>query len=248
MKYQLFPNLTADEMEALTADIRERGVMIPVEFDENGDILDGHHRAQIADSLGIEYPKVVRSGWSEDQKLVHVVALNAHRRQLSATERAEVVAQLRKARLSTRAIAKAVGVSKDTVRRDLIGADAPMPERIETSDGRTYPASRPRIDPRPDPYFAERIAAKQATDYIDLMPPAEQAWERQFRQHTGWSKGMHAAAKALLALVPADVVPTLDPEGREDTELVIGLIEGWISKTRSELSKNAPLRLVGGAK
>lgn len=40
MTYQLFPNLTADEFEALTADIRERGVMVPVELDEDVDRIE----------------------------------------------------------------------------------------------------------------------------------------------------------------------------------------------------------------
>lgn len=151
MKYQLFPNLTADEFAALAADIKARGVMVPVELDENDEILDGHHRAMIADSLGITYPTIRREGWSEDQKLVHVVALNAHRRHLTATERAEVVATLRKAKLSTRAIAKAVGVSDGTVRADLkgIAQDYAMPDRIDTADGRTYPARRPTADDLP---------------------------------------------------------------------------------------------------
>jgi hypothetical protein len=249
VKYQLFPNLTADEMEALTADIKERGVMVPVEVDENGEILDGHHRVMIADSLGIEYPTVVRSGWTEDQKLVHVVALNAHRRQLTATERSEVVATLRKAKLSTRAIAKAVGVGPTTVRRDLSNAPSgAMPERIETTDGRTYPAARPRLDPAPDPILAKRAAAKAepTPDYIDMMPPALQAEELDFRKRGKWSKQIHAATGALLAVHPHEVVPTLSAEERESTERSIELIEEWIAKTRTELAKGAPLRLVGG--
>lgn len=144
MTYQLFPNLTADEFDALAADIRERGVMVPVEVDEEGNTLDGHHRVMIADSLGIEYPKVVRDGWSEEQKLTHVIALNAHRRHLTIEQRAEVVTRLRKEGKSLRSIAGALGVDEKTVRNDLSIADlSAMPERIETSDGRSYPASRP---------------------------------------------------------------------------------------------------------
>ena len=45
-QYQFLPDLTSDEYEALKADIRERGVMVPVELDEAGHILDGHHRVQ----------------------------------------------------------------------------------------------------------------------------------------------------------------------------------------------------------
>jgi len=42
MQYQIFPNLAPDEYEALKADIKARGVRVPVEYDEAGAILDGH--------------------------------------------------------------------------------------------------------------------------------------------------------------------------------------------------------------
>jgi len=45
-KYQVMPDLTPIEYEALKADIAERGVLIPVEVDENGQLLDGHHRVR----------------------------------------------------------------------------------------------------------------------------------------------------------------------------------------------------------
>jgi ParB-like chromosome segregation protein Spo0J len=146
--YQLLPSLTADEYEALRADIASRGVMVPVELDDDGHILDGHHRAGIAVELGLDYPTVIRSGWTEDEKVAHVLAMNLARRQLTREQRAGVVAELRRRRMSTRKIAAAVGVDHSTVVRDLesIGADAPMPEAVETSDGRTYPARRPAAD------------------------------------------------------------------------------------------------------
>jgi phage N-6-adenine-methyltransferase len=157
MKYQLFPNLTADEMEALTADIKDRGVMVPVEVDEAGEVLDGHHRAMIADSLGLPYPTIVRDGWDELQKLTHVIALNAHRRHLTGDQRAEVVARLRKEGKSLRAIAGVVRVDVATVHRDLSGVADATPERVNGSDGKSYAATHPTpFRPRLDPvgYFA----------------------------------------------------------------------------------------------
>lgn len=44
MQYQLFPELNESEFSELKADIAERGVMVPIEYDEEGNILDGHHR------------------------------------------------------------------------------------------------------------------------------------------------------------------------------------------------------------
>ena len=39
-EYQVMPPLSPEEYEELKADIKERGVMIPIEFDEDGNTLD----------------------------------------------------------------------------------------------------------------------------------------------------------------------------------------------------------------
>ncbi len=89
--YQLFPRLNDAEYEALKTDIANRGVQVPVELDENGAILDGHHRVEIAEDLGIEYPTIVRSGFSEKEKREHVRYLNILRRQLDALTVARLI-------------------------------------------------------------------------------------------------------------------------------------------------------------
>jgi hypothetical protein len=43
-KYQLMPDMSPAEFEALKADIAERGVVVPIDIDDAGEILDGHHR------------------------------------------------------------------------------------------------------------------------------------------------------------------------------------------------------------
>ena len=94
-QYQLLPELTSDEYAALKDDIAKRGVQVPVEYDENGAILDGHHRVQICHELGIDdWPRVVRKGMSEDAKRRHVIALNLARRHLSESQRQLVAAKL----------------------------------------------------------------------------------------------------------------------------------------------------------
>ena len=44
--WQLFDALDAEAFDGLKSDIRERGVLVPVELDEDGTILDGHHRVR----------------------------------------------------------------------------------------------------------------------------------------------------------------------------------------------------------
>ena len=43
-RYQVLPDLPPEKFEALKADIAERGVLVPIDVDEEGHILDGHHR------------------------------------------------------------------------------------------------------------------------------------------------------------------------------------------------------------
>lgn len=82
-KYQLLPPLSEEEYTALKEDIAKRGVLVPVEYDEDGNILDGHHRVRACEELGIKnWPSIVRIGMSEDEKAEHVLKLNIARRHL----------------------------------------------------------------------------------------------------------------------------------------------------------------------
>lgn len=141
MQYQLFPRLTGEEYAALKRDIEERGVVVPVIVDEDGHVLDGHHRVEIASALGIDYPLERRAGLTESEKLELVFSLNIARRHLSGHDRTAVIAQGRSRGMSLRAIAAVVGVHNTTVMRQLRkeGAanaapdvDAPEPEPLPT--------------------------------------------------------------------------------------------------------------------
>ena len=86
-QYQLLPALAADDFERLKSDIAERGVLVPIEVDESGNVLDGHHRKRIADELGIDCPTVTRIGMAEHEKRLHAVALNLARRHLTDAQK-----------------------------------------------------------------------------------------------------------------------------------------------------------------
>lgn len=149
--WQLFPDLTVDEFEALKADIAERGVMVPVEYDEAGAILDGHHRVRACRELGIkDWPTVTRGGMDDEAKAEHVLSLNLSRRHLSREQRRELVARLRTDRgWSLRRISDRLGVSKSQVERDASAAVVPngTPARVEGSDGKSYAATKPTPPP-----------------------------------------------------------------------------------------------------
>lgn len=141
----LIPPLTDEEFAALKADIAERGVLIPVEVDENGEVLDGAHRLRACEELGIDCERVVRPGLSHDEKRDHAIALNLARRHLTPEQRKPLVKRLRADGWSTRRIAEAAGVEEVTVRRDLAGATNDAPERVVGKDGKSYPARRPHV-------------------------------------------------------------------------------------------------------
>ena len=70
-RYQVMPDLSPEEYAALKADIAANGVRIPIEVDEEGNIIDGFYRQQICDELGIECPTRPFFGRTEEQRREH---------------------------------------------------------------------------------------------------------------------------------------------------------------------------------
>jgi N6-adenosine-specific RNA methylase IME4 len=96
--YQFLPPLSPEERAALKADIAAHGILVPVERDEDGSILDGHERSTIGTELGIEVPSVVRADLSEGEKVEHAIKLNILRRHLGPVAWAEAFRQIAEAR------------------------------------------------------------------------------------------------------------------------------------------------------
>lgn len=144
--YQLLPALSPEEYQALKSDIAKHGVQVPVEYDDEGNILDGYNRVRICQELGItEWPRIIRPGLSEEEKRAHARRLNLNRRHLSQEQRRELIAeQLRETpHLSDRQIARHLGVSNPTVsatRHELVESGEVL--NLNTSqgaDGKWYP-------------------------------------------------------------------------------------------------------------
>ena len=88
----IFPRMTAAEYAALRDDIEAHGQREPIwVFD--GQIIDGRHRAQACEELGIE-PAVREYGGDESSLVAFVVSLNLHRRHLDESQRALVAGRL----------------------------------------------------------------------------------------------------------------------------------------------------------
>ena len=116
-KYQVMDPLPLEQFESLKKSIAEYGVQVAVEYDDAGNILDGHHRVKAAKELGLDWPKVVRAGLTESQKIAHSRRLNYERRHLTRAQRRQVIKDHLKENpeLSDRAIARDLGVTGQTV-------------------------------------------------------------------------------------------------------------------------------------
>lgn len=183
--YQLLPPLSEEEYNALKEDIAKRGVLVPVEYDEDGNILDGHHRVKICEELGIKnWPSIVRIGMSEEEKTEHVLALNLDRRHLTREQRRELVAKLREQRWSLRRIAEKVGISYEQARIDA-GVKNLTPATVIGADGKQYPATK--LKPTPKPYVivdkpkdVERVV--RAVDTVEDDIPAKRVELKQLEK------------------------------------------------------------------
>ncbi|MFI0915227.1 ParB N-terminal domain-containing protein [Streptomyces abikoensis] len=146
--YQLLPPLSEEEYAALRADIAEYGVRVPIDVDEHGAILDGHHRAWITAELGIECPRRVVAGLTDEQKRTHAIAVNVHRRTLSREEKRVLIRRSLAGdpHLSDRQHAERTGSDHKTVatQRSQMEGRGEIPHVAERTDtrGRQQPAAR----------------------------------------------------------------------------------------------------------
>jgi ParB-like chromosome segregation protein Spo0J len=143
-RYQFLPGLPIEVFAALKADVAKRGVLTPIDVDEDGDILDGHHRWRAHCETGRNEapPVIVRSGLSEAEKMAFARRQNILRRHLSREDVRRVVKdQLRDTpNRSDRSIAADLGVDHKTVgvvRRDAGGEFPHLTER-QGRDGKNY--------------------------------------------------------------------------------------------------------------
>jgi hypothetical protein len=82
-----FPSMSADDFAALIEDIKGHGQREPIMLFE-GKVLDGWHRYQACEQLGIKPQQFTFAG---DDPVAFVLSHNLHRRHLSASQRAAAV-------------------------------------------------------------------------------------------------------------------------------------------------------------
>lgn len=145
-KYQIFDDLDDATYQALRDSIQRDGFLVPVEYDEEGEILDGHHRVKACLELGISaWPKLIRQNMTEPDKKNHARVLNINRRHLTTQQREKYWKDMRDDGMSLEAIAKADGtVSHETIRSVFKNLQTETPTKTKGKDGKSYPQKKPR--------------------------------------------------------------------------------------------------------
>lgn len=144
--YQLLPPLSLEDKEKLKNSIVHDGLRHPIEVDENGNILDGHHRFEICTEENVPVTTVVIHLDNELEKEAYVYKANLSRRNLSNEQKKQVQKQqitLAKRLNQTRnysqeQIGKILGVSQQWVSKWLNG-------NINTTHGNTYIDTKVKI-------------------------------------------------------------------------------------------------------
>lgn len=209
-RYQHSRPLTAEEYDALKADIQAHGVLESVHVDDAGEILSGHHRAKIANELGISFPTTTHAGLSELEKHERAVSLESLGRANDMETKRWTAHHLYHAPdlpLSQKRIAELVGVSPQTMvawvkawnaaeqdaqtvatsEIQVLNFTPPGPERVENVRGQQRPRTyqprqpKPKPTPAPDPIDAGR---PEPSPDPDAGPSDWQARAEERRKHS----------------------------------------------------------------
>lgn len=179
VRYQVMPPLSSEEYQELHDDIKVNGVLEPIHVDEEGVVIDGHHRSKIANELGIPCPVITHDDLDDASKRSLAFTLNLKRRHLNREQRRALIAESLKSdpQLSNREHARRTGASDKTVgsvRGDMeAGAEIPHLTERSAPDGKSYPASRPVPKPSPAPGITS-----EEVDELNQLPTEQPTMEQ----------------------------------------------------------------------
>jgi ParB-like chromosome segregation protein Spo0J len=87
----MIPKQSPEEYESLKQSIKEEnGLYVPIVVNQNGVILDGHHRYKACQELGIEPKALVKEFNNELDEQLFVIGCNLVRRQLNSFQKIEL--------------------------------------------------------------------------------------------------------------------------------------------------------------
>ena len=158
-----FPRMPQDEFLKLIDDIKANGQQTPIVVFE-GDVLDGWHRYQACESIGIECAKEPYLG---DDPRAYVKSQNLHRRHLTESQRAVAVAEVNEwrpngvyqvgtgAHLTNSQMAEEAQVSPRTIKNAKTAITGGLGEKVKSGEI----AAKPAADlVRKDPEWAREVA------------------------------------------------------------------------------------------
>ena len=154
VRYQVMPPLSSEEYQELHDDIKVNGVLEPIHVDEEGVVIDGHHRSKIANELGIPCPVITHDDLDDAGKRSLAFTLNLKRRHLNREQRRALIAESLKSdpQLSNREHARRTGAGDQlvgNVRRELVESGQVRESRTSIgADGKAYPAAQPKREPQ----------------------------------------------------------------------------------------------------
>lgn len=213
----LLPALSSEEYAALKADIKRHGVLHPIVVDEDGNILDGHHRYSIDKNA----PQRVVTGLSEAERESFVFRSNFARRNLSPAQAnearekmREVAVRLKKEKQTQQTIAALLGVCHKTVANWVISnCKDTNADNVDCRVKLTKDGAKRAIELRDQGWTQQAIA-----DELKVSQPTINATLKKEEQRQELEAAIEEAAqtpKTTLHVGPYDVI-LADPPWRYD--------------------------------
>ena len=191
----ILPPLSTDEYQALQADIEANGVLSPVVVDEEGNILDGHHRYKIDPDA----PTITVPGLAHAEQLAYVLRSNMARRNLSPEQKKE----LRKTAQAAALELAELGFTQQAI-GDLLGVDqSTVSLWLDTTNMNVNngckPDSRVVIPKAADPFILEELDSGKTQKQV--AAEVYQSIKNLYTDiHLFQDKAKHLAANVLTTL------------------------------------------------
>lgn len=126
----LFPEMRADEYQALKEDIRKNGLRSPIVF-WRGQLIDGRHRIRACEELGIDWNFYAEETGADKDPVTEALSLNLHRRHLSPSQLAMVADKVRGIYDEEGKVAKSEGGKAAGNGRKKVVANLPQPKNTD---------------------------------------------------------------------------------------------------------------------
>lgn len=94
----LFPMMPTEELEALAADIKAHGQVVPISILRGAVIIDGRNRYAACQMAGVEpWTREMLAEFADEEEVVrYIISTNIHRRHLTTEQRAMIASELAK--------------------------------------------------------------------------------------------------------------------------------------------------------